>query len=145
MRMKSKKKIENIDMLMNIEYEWITAMFEDEYINDRKDMDTKTKLWLMNEIKSTYQVLTTLLVKEILPNDAIIKNVTKLINNLIFLLPVINDYIDLCDFIPKHYILILTYILEKAEAKEKFEICQNILNFQNEFIKQLNDKNIMII
>ena len=77
MKMKSKKKPINVDMLLNIEYEWIIGIFEEEYIAHRKDMDSKTRRWLLGELDTSYEIINSLLVKEIFTEDIIKKKVTQ--------------------------------------------------------------------
>ena len=126
-------------------FEFITDLFEDEYIVDRDDMDYKTKLWFKKELDETYKGILTLLVNRILEEDIIKKIVNKLILDVIFLQGIIDDYTDLSNELPYHYITIVGYILVRIERVEKYEMCENIKNFYLIYGKKLIDEKIIIV
>jgi len=143
--MKTKKKLEEYDKHAFNLFEYITGLFEDEFILHREDMDYKTKLWFKKELDETYKGILTLLVNRVLEEDIINKVVNKLILDVIFLQSLIDDYTDLCNELPYHYITIVGYILVRIERVEKYEMCQNIKNFYSSYGKKLIDEKIIVV
>lgn len=143
--MKTKKKMEEYDKHAIQLFQFITELFEDEFVVHREDMDYKTKKWFQGELEQTYNSILALLVNNILDEDTIKKLVNKLTLDVLFLQSLLEDYIDLCNELPLHYITVVGYILVRVERVEKYEMCENIRKFYLMYGQKLIDEKILIV
>lgn len=141
---KNEQKLNDIDKWSERLFNYMKEAFEDEFILHREDMDYKTKLWVNKELEKTYAHIYPILKNKFVSDEILEDLAYKLMNDIIFLRVVIkDDWDNLYDEIPAHYITILGYILIRAIQLEKFEICSNIKKFYDLYINQLTINDII--
>jgi len=134
------KIIQQIEDLDNVSYnllQYIRGVFIDEYLDQRQDIDYKFKKQIIELLDDSYIHIYAILINKFLDKDKLKSLSKNLINDLVFLDILLEDYIEIVSILPTHHLMCLQFIKNNLLETEKYEILSNINKFFNLLVEEL--------